>query len=165
MEILDISDPAHPISRGGFANGGIRDLRVVDQRVYLTGAFRLRPAPVLEIVNTTNPLNPTWLGSYGGRYVDQNLDDNNGAATVDVAGSLAYVADFEAGLKVIDVSNPISPNPAAAGSIPPAAPTMSKYAGSLAYIADGERGLLIVDVSNPSSPTVRGSFSRHWKAL
>lgn len=164
MAMLDISEPANPILRGSISDTGYNDIQVVGQRAYLTGRFRLNPAPVLAIIDVSNPASPTELGRYGGRYDDQNPEDRNGAAAVDIAGSLAYVADDSAGLKIIDVSNPVSPTLRSVLDTAGSANDI-QVAGDLAYIADGERGLLIVDISNPASPIVRGSLQTADSAM
>lgn len=164
IKIIDISDPAHPIEQGTFTNGGINDIQIIDQRVYLTSAYRLQPAPVLSIVDATNPISPTLIGTYGGTYFESDFGDTNGAAAVDVAGSLAYVADYDAGLKIIDVSNPVSPALRSRLDTPGSASDI-QVVGSYAYIADGERGLLIVDISNPNAPVARGSWPTPERAV
>jgi hypothetical protein len=158
LGIMDISDPANPVLIGRIGGwGGYNDMQVVGQRAYLTGKFYLNPAPVLVIFDISNPTAPTALGSYGGQLDTPEIEDRNGAAAVDVAGSFAYVADNSAGLKIIDVSDPVSPTLRSVFDTPGNANDIQVAAG-LAYIADGDHGLQIVDVANPSSPTLRGSI-------
>ncbi len=72
-------------------------------------------------------------------------------------GTRAYVAAGQAGLKVIDISDPRTP------VIVRSVPTAGE-AGALAilsnclYLADGASGLLIFDVSNPALPVLISSF-------
>ena len=99
-------------------------------------------------VSVLAPSLPALVGSY---------DTSGYAYGVAVSGTLAYVADGDSGLQIIDVSNP-------------AAPTLrgtyntSGYAygvavsGTLAYVADDDSGLQIIDVSNPAAPTLRGTY-------
>jgi hypothetical protein len=74
-----------------------------------------------------------------------NLDPGC-AVGVAVSGSSAYVADYDAGLQVIDVSNPAAPTLVGDVDTPDLAQTVS-ISGSIAYLADHWGGLLAVDVS------------------
>ena len=71
--------------------------------------------------------------------------------------AVAYVADGDAGLQVIDVSNPA--NPVRVGGY-----DTSGYAygvavsGNIAYVADDDAGLQVIDVSNPASPVRVGGY-------
>lgn len=73
------------------------------------------------------------------------------ANAVDLAGQYAYVAAGQAGLLVVDLSDPTQP--ALVGSLLMAGNANDvQVAGNLAYVAAGSGGLVIVDVSSPSSP-------------
>jgi hypothetical protein len=97
----------------------------------------------LEIIDITDPSNPTEVGSY--------YNDSGEAYEVCVSGDYAYVADGSDGLEIIDISTPSSPTKVG-----------SYYDGedvfcvaiksSYVYIGDGG-GLKVLDVSTPSSPT------------
>ena len=78
------------------------------------------------------------------------------AIGVAVSGSYAYVADTDAGLRVIDISNPASPTEVASCDTPGSAWGVA-VSGSYAYVADTDSGLRIIDISNPASPTEVGS--------
>ena len=60
-----------------------------------------------------------------------------------VSGSFAYVVDDTAGLRVIDVSNPISPTEIGFYDTPGWAYGVA-VSGNLAYVADDDGGLLIL---------------------
>ena len=89
----------------------------------------------------------------GGSY---NTTGN--AWDVAVSGSYAYIADYDNGLVVVNISDPA--NPTLAGSY-----NTSGYAGgvtisgSYAYIADYNNGLVVVNISNPTNPTLAGSYN------
>lgn len=91
---------------------------------------------------------PAPLGSY---------DTPGWAYSVTVEGTTAYVADYSAGLQILDVSDPASP-------VLLATDTYSYWArdvvvaGGIAYVA-AENGLKIVDVSDPSAPVLLGSHA------
>jgi hypothetical protein len=74
-----------------------------------------------------------------------------------VSGNYAYVADWDAGLRVIDVSNPS--NPREVGYFVTPGLAWGVYvSGNYAYVADGGAGLRVIDVSNPSNPREVGYF-------
>ena len=81
----------------------------------------------------SDPANPVHRGGY---------DTPGSAEGVAVAGSLAYVADYEWGLQIIDVSDPANPVRRGGYDTPGYARGVA-VAGSLAYIADHDSGLQI----------------------
>jgi len=64
-----------------------------------------------------------------------------------VVGGLAYVADNNSGLRVIDVSNPAVPVALGAFNTTGNANSVD-VVGGLAYVAASSRGLRVIDVSN-----------------
>lgn len=74
-----------------------------------------------------------------------------------MSGSYAYVADWDGGLRVIDVSNPASPHEAGFYGMP-GGPSDVAVSGVYAYVADGVSGLRVIDVSNPTSPREVGFY-------
>jgi hypothetical protein len=88
------------------------------------------------------------------------------AANVTVDGTYAYIADRNAGLKVVDISNPAAP--LALGKQELAGDTYDvALNGHLAYVANYGNDLSVVDVSNPAAPELVGEtadphFSRAW---
>lgn len=105
----------------------------------------------LRVARITNPTIPQIVGS--------GVETPGTAFDVAVAGTLAYVADGTAGLRVVDVQNPFSlvllggvtASPAQARAVDVA------VAGNHAYVAYEAAGLVIVDVSNPAAPVIVGS--------
>jgi len=80
------------------------------------------------------------------------------ARDVHVAGNRAYVADYESGLHVVDVSDPTSP--VLAGSYDTAGTARDVcVAGGLAYVADLGGGLQIIDVTSPTKPAQAGAYA------
>lgn len=75
-----------------------------------------------------------------------------------VSGSYLYLADGDAGLRIIDVSNPSSPLHLIRIFTPSAALKV-RVVGNTAYVALGSGGLQIYDVSNPAAPAFLGSFA------
>lgn len=75
-------------------------------------------------------------------------DTSGSALAVDIAGRYAYVADDNAGLQVIDISDPTAP--AQVGGFDTVGVALSvQVVGNYAYIADGTAGIQILDSSDP----------------
>jgi hypothetical protein len=80
----------------------------------------------------------------------------SGPNNLTVNGNLAYVAAFDAGLRIIDVTNPA--NPIEAGFFDTGLAVDVTVSGNYAYVASGGDGLRIIDVSNPANPIQVGSY-------
>jgi hypothetical protein len=89
-----------------------------------------------------------FVGSY---------DTPDVAMGVFVSGNYAYIADFNSGLQVINISNPSNPVKAGSYDTPGAAEGVF-VSGNYAYVADGYSGLQVINVSNPSNPAKAGSY-------
>ena len=87
-----------------------------------------------------------------------NCDTPDEANGVWVDGGIAYVADYDAGMQVINVTDPRSPT------------SLSSYInntticevwvdGHIAYIADRGYGIQIVNVTDPRSPALLGNYN------
>jgi hypothetical protein len=73
-----------------------------------------------------------------------------------MSGTLAYVADGEAGVRVIDVASPAAPREIGFVDTPGYAWGVF-LAGSRLYVADGAAGLRILDVAEPAAAREVGS--------
>ena len=82
------------------------------------------------------------------------IDTPGDANDVVVVGEIAYVADGQAGLRIIDISNPEEPTEVGFFDTPGTALHVA-ISGDYAYVADGPGGLCIVDISEPSSDISR----------
>jgi hypothetical protein len=72
---------------------------------------------------------------------------------VDVAGDVVYVADYNNGFYVLNVTAPTSISYIAHIQTPGRARGVS-IAGDFAFVADDSSGLQVIDIRNPSSPTL-----------
>jgi hypothetical protein len=73
-----------------------------------------------------------------------------------VAGTYAYVADYNSGLQVVDINDPANPSIVGACDTPGFA--LSVYVtGTYAYVADYNSGLQVVDISDPANPSIVGA--------
>jgi hypothetical protein len=80
-----------------------------------------------------------------------------------VSGDYAYVAADDAGLRVMDVSDPANPTEVGYYDTPGCAKGVD-ISGSYAYVADEYEGLRVVDVSDPANPTEVGYYDTPWDA-
>ncbi|MBI2928185.1 MAG: hypothetical protein HYY24_21155 [Verrucomicrobia bacterium] len=75
-----------------------------------------------------------------------------------MTGNYAYVADRDAGLQVVDVSNPAKPQRVGGYDTSSWASGVA-VAGNYAYVADSLAGQQVIDVSNPAQPQRVGANS------
>ena len=80
-------------------------------------------------------------------------DTPGSARDVYISGNYAYVADWDDGLRVIDVSAPNSPKEVGFCDTPGEANGIF-VSGSHAYVADRNEGLRVIDISNPSTEAI-----------
>jgi hypothetical protein len=84
---------------------------------------------------------------------------------IDVDGDLVYVADWNFGLRVFDVSNPAAP--VALGALAtPGYPSAVRHVGDRVYLGESTNGgaLRVIDVSDPAKPVELG-FTLTTKAM
>jgi len=104
----------------------------------------------LVILDISDSANPTVVGQT--EVLPDIVQD------VAIAGSYAYVADSNGGLRVIDIANAKSPTEVGFFDTPGRAYGVA-IAGSYAYVADDYNGgLRIINIANPESPTEVGFF-------
>lgn len=87
-----------------------------------------------------------------------HFDTSGTAHDLAIMGDHAYVADGEAGLSVIDVSDPAAPLQVGTHDTGGFARDI-ELSGDYAYVADDQGGLQIIDVSDPTSPVPVGGHS------
>ena len=76
---------------------------------------------------------------------------------VHVANDIAYCAASQAGLDILDISDPS--NPYLLGNIATQGRAYGVFiVDNLAYVADGREALRIIDISNPATPSLLGSY-------
>ncbi len=146
---FDTQTPDDPTQVGQFllnTTGNAQNIHVADEYTYILNK------DTFDIV-TTNDL------SLVGRY--QSL---NSAMGFDAIMHLAFVADGEKGVKIIDMSD--KQNPTLQGSFPTTGNTNDIVVQqNNAYIAAGDDGLTIIDISNPVTPTLKSTFSTEGSAV
>ena len=83
---------------------------------------------------------------------------SGGVNSIQVVGDKAYVAASEAGVVILDTSDPAHLKKLGEIDTPGFALAL-QVVGNIAYVADGEAGLRILDVSDPSAPKALGDFN------
>jgi hypothetical protein len=147
VNLIDIAQPAEPWLRDWRGGIGVSDLAVADQRVYVAGVKWIYSAPDLEIYDVVNDSRLTPRGTFGG----------DGSSAVALNGSIAYIADFQFGISVVDVSNPDQPVLLRTVDTPGDGTYDVQVVGSYLYVANGSAGLSVFDLSVPQQPVLRAS--------
>lgn len=147
--ILNLSNPASPQELGRVTLAEeVRDISVAGNFAYVTFGGTLQ---VLDVSGSS----PVPLGAY------QTPGDAYG---VSVVGAVAYVAaDYQGGLQIIDVSNPVQPVRIGMYDTPGYARDVAVLNG-IAYVADAgvqssSSALRIIDVVRPNAPVSLGSYT------
>ncbi|HOX24542.1 MAG TPA: hypothetical protein PLL30_02135 [Candidatus Krumholzibacteria bacterium] len=83
------------------------------------------------------------------------VDTPGYAHGVSISGSYAYVVDLDAGLQVIDITDPASPQLVGGVGTSDWAYSIA-VSGSHAYVAAREAGLQVIDITDPVSPQLVG---------
>ncbi len=161
--VVDIFDPKLPVQTGHYGLvGWARDLRVEDGLVYLAGGYappeekgrkadggtRVYSAAGLFILD---PVDPAWpeILSFGQTYIDP--------IQLAVGGGYAYLADYLAGVRIFDVSDPNAPEFVYDIYEMGAIFWEVEVAGDYLYAISDWHGLQIFDVTDPALPVEVGS--------
>jgi hypothetical protein len=179
LHILDVSDPQNPQSAGGFTSQGPEAVAVSGTTAYLSSSFwGLQVLDVSDPANVQEEYNQPLtfkdltisgdylyaLETFPDRLVVLDISQSPtftiastytlpaSGSSVAVSGTVAYVADGSAGLRMIDVSDPISPAEIGAFSLPGWSASDVVVSGTHAYVAAGTEGVWRIDVSDPAAP-------------
>ena len=96
--------------------------------------------------------NPSLLGSVPNNSIGVDV-------VISQDGARAYLADYEAGLQIVDVSDASNPVTLSTFDTNGRAYSLAVSSdGSTVYLADDEEGLQIIDVSDSSNPTLLSTF-------
>jgi hypothetical protein len=163
LDILDVTEPAHPVRVGSLAGVGDGALAVAGDMLYASdGAW-------LVAVDVSDPARPTKAG----RVLVHN---DAGIRQIVLAGGVAHVAAYGAGLVTVDVSDPsqmlvlarLQPGGNVQGVavsggvaylatvVPPEFPPLTAAAlfGLRAPSQDGGCNLVVLDVRDPGNPRI-----------
>ncbi|MFZ4621533.1 MAG: T9SS type A sorting domain-containing protein [Bacteroidota bacterium] len=108
-----------------------------------------------HILDITNPAAPTYVGrinGYGGYHQHIN-----------VRSGYAYVANYDASLSVVNVTNPAAP--VNVMDLPSGYRTARViFDGNYAYVAVGDTGVVIYNVLNPAAPVLTSKIKTTGRA-
>jgi hypothetical protein len=142
LRLFDLSDPVAIIAAGSFdTTGQAFGIDIVGTLAYVANGL----GSGLRIIDISDPVPGNWLEVGFQDMTTDNTED------VVVAGGVAFVADLQSGLAIIDVSTPSAPGPVVYLDTAGVANSIA-VSGSVAYVADGLAGLVVVDVSAPAAP-------------
>jgi hypothetical protein len=153
LQVLDIADPAHPVALGRYEAiaPSVLDVSVEGERAYVAAGDGL------AVLDISNPTTPTGTGTY---HADALTGTDQDLAVV---GSTVYIAAGEAGLLVVNASDP--ENPRVVGNHDTAGHTWAialverdLQGHTYAYLADEYNGLRVIDVSSPLAPVEVGAY-------
>jgi len=144
LVVIDLSDADFPIVES--QGIGARCVTVAGQRLYVIGPY-VGHSPFF-IYDISSPPSFVYLGT---------VDVPGLAHSVAIDGSYAYVACDNAGLAIVDVSEPSAPRVVRQIATRDRAGGVA-VSGGTAYVADGWSGLQVIDVVNPSSAAVVGEY-------
>lgn len=169
LHIINVSNPQNPALLGSYDPPANARCITATNSIAFICAATYYPVPLpgwftsdLQIINVSNPQNPTQLGSCDIMYP---------ASFITVAGNIAYVGGYfhsetnwyNGWLQLIDISNPQTPTPIGSYHIEDNAYSIT-VEDSIAYVAKGGTyiddysGMQILDVSNPQNPTLLSNY-------
>jgi hypothetical protein len=159
LQLVDVSDPAHPVLLGSLSFPAGRQVRVAvgGNLVYLADlSFGL------HVVDVTNPMQPREVGSLALAGTPRAVSlGGTGLGSSGLIGSYAVVACGNGGVAVVDVSVPTAP--VLLGTTPPGQPRAGSVTvrGHYAYVAAGEEGIYgglhVVELADPTNPVEVGA--------
>ncbi len=154
LKVFNISIPTNISELANFNyDYHVYDLQIVGNVAYMACSRSVyEPGEGLKILNCTDPLNMSLIGSFydGGRAIDLHLYE-----------SLVIIGDYNDGLEVINISDPFNPEEIGhfydGGNA-----TDIQVVNDLIYVADGVDGLEILRIKFPSSnPTKTPALTFH----
>jgi sugar lactone lactonase YvrE len=154
IQILDISDPANPLELAKYTDDfpfGVHNSFIVGDLVYL-----VENSGGLRIVDIADPRAPFEIGHWEIPQSEQERFSFPSLHDLSVSGDRAYLAYAEAGLRILDVSDPRNPIQIGVYTYPggwthSAEPGAN---GDLVYLTDEQPGgfMRVIDVSDLANP-------------
>ena len=157
LRVIDVADPFDPVEVGFYDVPGLQEffhgVAVAGGYAYVADGGLLETG--LRVVDISDPVHPREVGFLPIEI--QTTDDFLPARAEGVAAANGYVylAAGTAGLRVVDVSNPVAPTEIGFYDTPGRADNLI-VAGHYAYLSDGD--LRAVDVSDPTAPALIGFY-------
>ncbi|MEM5816149.1 MAG: tail fiber domain-containing protein, partial [Candidatus Aenigmatarchaeota archaeon] len=143
LVIVNVANPYSPTVIGSYTDpNGSYDVKVVGNYAYIASQ-RCNGSARIAIIDISNPSYPQLVGSYSPGHWH--------GRSVYISGKYAYFAAGYRGLRIVDISNPMSPKEASVYGMGYAFDVY--VSGNYAYVTDrnGQK-LHIINVSNPEKP-------------
>lgn len=154
VDVIDVSNCRAPAGLCHWDGAPARDVIVNDGYAYVTcvGADGDGYWRVVSILDISNVIEPRQVGRL----------EILGHGPVEVSGRYAYIAEFEQGIRVMDVSDPANPVAVGLWECPGAWGTSMEVVGRYLYLSarwgtPGPDRLSVVDISVPVNPREVGS--------
>lgn len=149
LEIVDVSIPTQAVIVGTYLTASeATNAATASGNLAFVGWFGQ-----MLVLDVTNPADPRWVG---------DIAPGDGMWEIVIDAGVAYVADHNEGLVLVDVTGPASH---VVGNLPlPRYPVGLDVSGDYAYLGLGTWGVRIIDVSNPASPVNRGQVDTPGEA-
>jgi len=135
LQVIDISDPANPVICGSVSGVDASDVTILGDSAYIADSVT-----GLKILDIATPCSPSDTGTFV---------TPGSARGVCVVDSLAYVADYDNGLVIVNIKNlQLEGHLDVTGLT-----TRVSVFGQYAYVGRGSGGVWVIDVSDPTNPT------------
>ena len=152
LKLIDISNPSNPILLSEYqslaSNAEYSEIKVVKNKVFLGQGF-----PGLEIIDVTDSLNPTLLGSYTDDPI-WGIEIMNNFVLADTAGAIGD-------LLILDADDPTDIQLISYLDLEEENVYEFALEGNIAYLLCSDLfsidSILVVDVANPDNPKVQSS--------
>ncbi len=162
IEIVDIADPANPVTLNTITTPGLRqtsyDIEMKGRYGFVPIAVRDGPIPPkgLRVFDLIDPANPVEVGMIPNLHFNQ----------LEIRGDLMYAlagVDFEpTRIYTLDISDPTNPTILGWSPLPFHALSLGDgldVANGKAYVAGFAGGLHIYDLSDPTDPALLSTFT------
>jgi hypothetical protein len=153
LHIIDVTDPAHPVSISSFArampSGRANDVKLVD-----TGAKRyalLGDVPI-DIIDVSDPANPVLAGQIPEEAHTLAVESRDNKV-------YAYIGSYDGKCPIYDVTDPTQPQKL--GSFTTAGDLVHDLSieNGIAYLNAWDGGFYVVDYTTPATPQLVGRLA------
>lgn len=163
------SDTCYLVGEGGFVMydiSSVQDPQLISSidleygneiALYSHYAFVSADRKGMMIIDFQNPEEPLVLSSFSGM---------SHTASLDISNDVAYLANGDGGLFLVDISEPFGAGPYELSHITTTGLTNDICVqDGMAYIADGPNGFRIADVSDPENPEIKGTYDIYARRI